>query len=74
VRVLLSALKSLDWQMISFIALNLANEYMINIQLPKIYYWNGERDYQTKKIKTSFNYGDKNKVDEDKPNDHDKAA
>jgi hypothetical protein len=39
----MNVIKSLDWQMISFVTVTLVNEYLINIHLPKIYYWHAER-------------------------------
>ena len=44
----MSILKQIDWQMLSFIGVSLVNEYMINIYFPKVYYWNGQREYLRK--------------------------
>jgi hypothetical protein len=39
---------SFDWQMISFVAMTLVNEYIVNVHFPKAYYWNGRREYEAK--------------------------
>ena len=38
-------LRQMDWQMLSFVGVSLINEYFIHIHLPRIYYWNGQREY-----------------------------
>lgn len=37
----MNALKSIDWQMVSFVTVTLFNEYLIHVRLPRVYYWNG---------------------------------
>jgi hypothetical protein len=40
-------LKDIDWQSVVFVGISLLNEYLPtihNYHLPKVYYWNGDRD------------------------------
>ncbi|QOY38373.1 hypothetical protein AWH56_013065 [Anaerobacillus isosaccharinicus] len=32
-------MKGIDWQMVAFVGVSLFQEYLINIQLPKVYFW-----------------------------------
>jgi hypothetical protein len=37
--ILMNIVKDIDWQMVTFVATTLFNEYLINIRFPRIYYW-----------------------------------
>lgn len=44
-------MRHIDWQMIFFIGTSLAQEYWIYWKLPRIYFWDIQREY-TSKIET----------------------
>jgi hypothetical protein len=33
-------IKGIDWNMVAFVGVSLLQEYLIYIQIPKVYYWN----------------------------------